>query len=71
MKAKRRTPIHQSAALVAEAKRHAMLLAANHGAQFPALVEVVHRIDEHLDRLMELESFKKRSDFMHGKKAEK
>lgn len=48
-----------------------MLLAANHGMQFPAFVEVVHRIDEHLDRLLELESFKKRSDFMHGKKAEK
>lgn len=68
MKAKKRIHLTNDPAVVAPAKRYAMLLAANHGMEYPAFVEVVRRIDEHLDRLLELDGFEKRSNFMHGKK---
>lgn len=66
---KRIRPLNElanDAAFVGQAKRYAMLLAANHGLQYPAFVEVVRRIDEHLDRLLELERYQTKSNFMHG-----
>lgn len=64
---KKRSQVSNDARFVGQARRHAMLLAANHGLEYPELVEIVRRIDEHHDRLLQLEEFEKRSAFMHGK----
>jgi len=46
---------------------HAMRLAAEHGMEYPAFVEVAKRIDEHLDRLLDLEMHQNKSNRKHGK----
>lgn len=71
MKAKKRIQLTNDPAVVTPLRRYAMLLAARHGMEYPGFVEVVRRIDEHLDLLLELDGFEKKSNFMHGKKANK
>ena len=68
MRPKTRIPLTNDPAVVAPLRRYAMLLAARHGMEYPAFVDVVKRIDDHLDRLLQLEGYEKKSNFMHGKK---
>lgn len=63
-----RIPLERDPRALTIAWRYSRLLAARHGGEFPALLEVSQRVDEALDRVLALEGYENRAVFMHGRK---
>lgn len=62
-----RIPLERDPRALTIAWRYSRLLAARHGAEFPALVEISQRIDEALDKVLALDGYENRAVFMHGR----